>query len=101
MRIAEFIEIEQFRRQRFAAGMALTFVLVDTQPQLGGFRHSTKLPLCRRLRAFLLNAATGHDSRFDRSRRRAVFVVVNYRHDYNIAVNTNLDERAWRQIHNR
>jgi hypothetical protein len=41
MRIAEFIEIEQFGRQRLAAGMALTFVLVDTQPQLGGFRHST------------------------------------------------------------
>jgi hypothetical protein len=48
VRVAEFIEIEQFRRQRFAAGMALTLLLVDMQPQLGGFRHSTKLPLYRR-----------------------------------------------------
>jgi hypothetical protein len=32
MRVAEFIEIEQFRRQRFAAGMALTLLLVDMQP---------------------------------------------------------------------
>jgi hypothetical protein len=29
MRIAVFIEIEQLGRQRFAAGVALTFVLVD------------------------------------------------------------------------
>jgi hypothetical protein len=53
VRVAEFIEIEQFRRQRFAAGMALTLLLVDMQPQLGGFRHSTKLPLhCRFASAF-------------------------------------------------
>jgi hypothetical protein len=51
VRVAEFIEIEQFRRQRFAAGMTLTLLLVDMQPQSGGFRHSTKLPWYRRLRA--------------------------------------------------
>ena len=46
--IAEFVEVEQLRRQRFAAGMPLTLLLVDAQPQLGGFRHSTKLPLVSR-----------------------------------------------------
>jgi len=51
MRIAEFVELEQFGRQRFAAGVSLTLVLIDLQPQFGGFRHSTRLPWYRRLRA--------------------------------------------------
>src|SRR3981081_3067358 len=45
--IAEFVEIEQFRRQRFATGVSLALLLVDAQPQAGGFRHSTKLPSYR------------------------------------------------------
>jgi hypothetical protein len=36
VRIAVFVEIEQFRRQRFAAGMSLTFILVDVYFQLSG-----------------------------------------------------------------
>jgi hypothetical protein len=50
MRIAVFVEIEQFGRQRFAAGMALTFVLVDVYFQLTG--HFLAFPCisfpCRR-----------------------------------------------------
>ncbi len=34
MRIAEFVELEQFRRQRLAARMALTFILIDAYFQL-------------------------------------------------------------------
>src|ERR1700686_5559070 len=33
-------------------------------------------------------------SRFDPTWRRVVFVVANYRRDYNIVVNTNLDDRV-------
>jgi hypothetical protein len=36
VRIAEFVEIEQFRRQRLAAGVALALVLVDVDFQLSG-----------------------------------------------------------------
>jgi hypothetical protein len=36
MGVAEFVKVEQFRRQRFAAGMPLTFVLVDVYFQLSG-----------------------------------------------------------------
>ena len=39
VRIAEFVEIEQFRRQRFAAGVPLTFVLVDVYFQFSGHRR--------------------------------------------------------------
>src|SRR5258708_22607376 len=71
--IAEFVEIEQFGRQRFAAGVSLALLLIDAQSQSWGFRHSTKLPvlppLCERL-----VAATGDASRFDPSKRRAVLV---------------------------
>jgi hypothetical protein len=31
--------------------VSLTLVLIDVQPQFGGFRHSTRLPWYRRLRA--------------------------------------------------
>jgi hypothetical protein len=54
--IAEFVEIEQLGRQRFAAGVSLTLVLIDMYFEFSG--HSTKLPLCRRLRA-LYQAAAG------------------------------------------
>ena len=36
VRITEFVEIEQFRSQRFAAGVSLTLVLVDVYFQLSG-----------------------------------------------------------------
>src|SRR6202000_329564 len=36
MRIAEFVEVEQFGRQRLAARMALAFILVDANPELSG-----------------------------------------------------------------
>src|ERR1700748_383143 len=36
VRIAEFVEIEQFRRQRFAASVALTLVLVDAYLEFSG-----------------------------------------------------------------
>jgi hypothetical protein len=36
VRIAVFVEIEQFGRQRFAAGMSLAFILVDAYFQLSG-----------------------------------------------------------------
>jgi hypothetical protein len=36
VRIAELIEIEQFGRQRFAAGVTLTLVLVDVDFQFSG-----------------------------------------------------------------
>jgi hypothetical protein len=39
--VAEFIEFEQFRRQRFAARLALAFVLVDADFQLS--RHGALL----------------------------------------------------------
>jgi hypothetical protein len=42
MRIAEFVEFEQFRRQRFAPGMSLTLVLVDVYFQVSG--HSGVSP---------------------------------------------------------
>ena len=38
VRVAEFVEIEQFGRQRLAARVALTFVLVDADFQLSGHR---------------------------------------------------------------
>ena len=47
VRIAELVEIEQFGRQRFAAGMSLALVLVDMYFQLSG--HSS-VPLGRRVR---------------------------------------------------
>src|SRR5712691_8978571 len=45
VRIAEFVELEQFGRQRFAARVSLTLLLVNAHLQCGGFRHSTNLPL--------------------------------------------------------
>jgi len=42
MRIAEFVEFEQFRRQRFAAGVSLTLVLVDVYFQFSG--HGKRSP---------------------------------------------------------
>ena len=92
MRISEFVEVEQVRSQRLAAGMSLTFVLIDVHLQLRGFRHQTNS-----LRAAVCARSverSSHARRFGRSRPRAVFVVVNYRHDYNIAVNTNMDGRV-------
>jgi hypothetical protein len=38
MRIAEFVEIEQFGRQRFAAGVSLAFVLVDVDLEFSRHR---------------------------------------------------------------
>src|SRR3984893_17429516 len=92
VRIAEFVEFEQFGRQRFAAGVALALLLVDAHPQFGGFRHSSKLPLYRRTlrqarQPVVLRASIARDG-------ASFFVVVNYRHDYNIVVNTNLDDRV-------
>src|SRR5580704_15827821 len=49
MRIAEFVEIEQFGRQRFAAGMALTLVLVDMYSQFCG--HGSRFPWIRAYRS--------------------------------------------------
>src|SRR5882724_6188658 len=53
VRIAEFVEFEQFRRQRLAAGMALAFVLVDTDFQLGHCERSLfgmrSWPRCSRI----------------------------------------------------
>ena len=40
MRMAEFVEFEQFGRQRFAAGMALTLILIDVNPEFSG--HLTR-----------------------------------------------------------
>jgi AcrR family transcriptional regulator len=55
MGIAVFVELEQLRRQRFAAGMALALVLIDVDLQLchgkrfllwrAGFRSSRGLPV--------------------------------------------------------
>jgi hypothetical protein len=45
VRIAEFVELEQFWRQRLAAGVALTLVLVDMYPEFSG--HES-LPLDHR-----------------------------------------------------
>src|SRR5579872_1767670 len=42
MRIAERVELEQFRRERFAAGVPLAFVLIDANSQLS--RHSDSSP---------------------------------------------------------
>jgi hypothetical protein len=36
MRIAEFVELEQFGRERFAARVSLTLVLVDAYFQFSG-----------------------------------------------------------------
>jgi hypothetical protein len=53
MGIAEFVELEQFRRQRLATRVALTFVLVDADLQLS--RHgehslkATRAQLARRI----------------------------------------------------
>src|SRR5882757_2426836 len=71
MRIAELVEVEQFRRQRFAAGMSLALVLIDAQFQVGGFRHQTKLPVSPLANA-LLSTATGH-ARVSIPRDRASF----------------------------
>src|SRR5260370_14107204 len=63
--IAEFVELEQFRRQRFAARVSLTLLLVDAHLQCGGFRHSTNLPLYRRCTVAcgrLVNTAAGRAS---------------------------------------
>src|SRR5258708_28162264 len=100
--IAEFVEIEQFGRQRFAAGVSLALLLIDVQSQSWGFRHSTKLPLlpplCERLvrrgdwRCFALRSV---------ETARCSCLLLNYRHGYNIVVNTNLDDQVWRQIHNQ
>jgi hypothetical protein len=40
VRVAEFVEIEQLRRQRFAAGVSLAFLLIDTYFQFT--RHSKR-----------------------------------------------------------
>src|ERR1700738_144643 len=45
MRVAEFVEIEQFGRQRLAARMSLTLVLVDADFQLS--RHGRRFSLSR------------------------------------------------------
>src|SRR5260370_37666192 len=45
MRVAQFVEIEQFRRQRLAARVSLTLVLVDADFQLS--RHGRRFSLCR------------------------------------------------------
>jgi hypothetical protein len=42
VRVAEFVELEQFGRQRFAAGVALTLVLIDTYFQFSG--HGGRSP---------------------------------------------------------
>ena len=44
--VAEFVEFEQFRRQRLAARVALTFVLVDADLQLSG--HGERSPQAAR-----------------------------------------------------
>ena len=38
VRVAELVELEQFRRQRFAARVALTFVGIDADFQLSSHR---------------------------------------------------------------
>jgi hypothetical protein len=43
MRIAEFVEFEQVRGERFAAGVSLALVLVDMYFQLSG--HGWRFPL--------------------------------------------------------
>jgi AcrR family transcriptional regulator len=93
MRVAEFVEIDQFGRQRFAAGVALALVLVDMQPQSGGFRHQNQTP-CLPPLVNLFTAAAGHAHLSIASDHAPLFVVANYRNDYNIAVNTNLGYRA-------
>jgi hypothetical protein len=45
VRVAEFVEIEQFRRQRLAAGVALTLVLVDMDFEFSG--HGRHFPRSR------------------------------------------------------
>jgi hypothetical protein len=45
MRIAEFVELEQFGRKRFAARMSLTLVLVDAYFQFSG--HDRRSPWSR------------------------------------------------------
>ncbi len=42
VRIAEFVELEQFGRQRFAAGVSLALVLVDVDFQFSG--HGRRSP---------------------------------------------------------
>src|SRR5665213_1110304 len=44
MGVTEFVEIEQFWRQRLAARMALAFVLVDADPELSGHHERSLLP---------------------------------------------------------
>jgi hypothetical protein len=39
VRVAEFVELEQLGRQRFATGVALTLVLVDVYSQFSGHRR--------------------------------------------------------------
>src|SRR5258708_34654038 len=50
---AEFVDIDQFGGQRFAAGVSLALVLIDAQSQYWGFRSLTRLlalpPLAKRL----------------------------------------------------
>jgi hypothetical protein len=52
MRVAEFIEIEQFGRQRLAARVALTLVLIDVDFQLSGHCYRS-LAHAHQLRALL------------------------------------------------
>jgi hypothetical protein len=47
--IAEFVKIEQFRRQRLAAGVPLALVLVDVDLQLS--RHCNRFPSVMRVLA--------------------------------------------------
>jgi AcrR family transcriptional regulator len=49
------------------------------------------LPLCER---GIVTAAIAHGFAIRPHGMRVAFVVVNYRHDYNITVNTNLDDRV-------
>jgi len=59
--VAEFVEIEKFRRQRFAARVSLTFVLIDANLQLSG--HGGISPLWRAwLRVVSLFEASLHRS---------------------------------------
>src|SRR5262249_49021734 len=43
VRVAEFVQIEQFRRQRFAARVTLTFLRVDAYLQLPGHQQRSSL----------------------------------------------------------
>jgi hypothetical protein len=42
MGVAVFVELEQFRSQRFAAGVSLALVLIDVNSQLS--RHDLRSP---------------------------------------------------------